>query len=125
MAFRSESEIEDTHINVTTTGAVGRMVTALAKLPRDGKSLSLGIDCEGVNLGRHGETCYIQIRDYVAGQTYLVDLLTLDIKAWKTASIGKDNNTTRSNSSRMSILSSSSTIVEVMQMPYSTSSPLD
>lgn len=86
-----ETEDEGTHINVTTKSRVRKMVTNLAILPRDGKTLALSFDCEAVNLGRDGKDCYIQIRDHIHGQTYLVDLMILGMTAWNTC--GKDNTT--------------------------------
>lgn len=48
---------------------------------------TIGFDCEGVDLGRYGTTCYIQIRDYTEGQTFLVDLLTLGQSASDTPGV--------------------------------------
>lgn len=37
----------------------------------------LAFDMEGVKLGRNGETCYLQLRDFVNKTSYLIDLLAL------------------------------------------------
>ncbi|KAK5093122.1 hypothetical protein LTR70_004943 [Exophiala xenobiotica] len=74
-SFYLERDVESTHINVKTL-----------------QGPTIGFDCEGVDLGRYGTTCYIQIRDYTKGQTYLVDLLMLGRSAWETS--GEDSATT-------------------------------
>ena len=60
------------------------MVTSLASLPQDREMVALSFDCEAWNLGRFGTTCYIQIRNELTGQVYLVDLLVLGQRAWIT-----------------------------------------
>ncbi|KAK5095302.1 hypothetical protein LTS08_008202 [Lithohypha guttulata] len=90
--FMREPEKESTHTNVTTKKGVCNMVTELAKLPADGETMALSFDCEGDNLGRYGTTCYVQIRNNITEDVYLVDLLTLGQKAWHTT--GKDSTTT-------------------------------
>ena len=84
-----EPEVEATHINVKTVQGISKMVTELAKIQNDRRTPTVGFDCEGDNLGRHGTTCYIQIRDYTKHQTYLVDLLTLGQRAWETPGLDK------------------------------------
>lgn len=64
--FLRELEHEASRTNVTTKNGVRKMLTELVKLPADGQSMVLSFDCEGDNLGRHGTTCYLQIRDNVA-----------------------------------------------------------
>lgn len=48
----------------------------------------IGLDLEGVDLGRHGEACMMQIADYLTGQDYLVDLQYLGQKTFTTQSEG-------------------------------------
>jgi len=91
-SFYLERDVESTHINVKTLRGVRKMVTQLTKIPHHITKPTIGFDCEGVALGRYGTTCYIQIRDYTKGQTYLVDLLVLGQSAWDTP--GEDSATT-------------------------------
>lgn len=91
-AFHMEPEVMSTHINVKHSKGVKKMVTQLAKIPHNLTLPTIGFDCEGVDLGRYGTTCYIQIRDYTKGQSYLVDLLRLGQVAWNTP--GDDDTTT-------------------------------
>ena len=92
IAMMAEPEHEAIHTNVTTTTGIRNMVTSLASLPRDRDMIALSFDCEAWNLGRFGTTCYIQIRDELRGQIYLVDLLVLGQRAWTTKA--RDNVTT-------------------------------
>lgn len=62
------------------------MVDALARLPRGNGRPTLAFDLEAVNLGQYGTTCYLQVRDLVEEQMYLVDILTLQDKAFLTTS---------------------------------------
>jgi len=62
------------------------MVEALARLPRGNGRPTIAFDLEAVNLGRRRTTCYLQVRDLVEAQTYLVDILTLQDKAFLTTS---------------------------------------
>lgn len=80
----TEREVEATHINVKNKRRVRGMVRALEQLPGGTGKPQIAFDMEGVNLGRYGTTCYIQIRDLSTATTYLVDLLKLGSKAWNT-----------------------------------------
>lgn len=60
------------------------MVTMLAQLPRGTGEPSIAFDMEGVKLGRHGETCFMQIRDLINKKTYLIDIQTLQSAAFLT-----------------------------------------
>lgn len=48
----------------------------------------IGLDLEGVNLGRRGKACMMQIADCLTGQNYLVDLQYLGQKTFTTTSDG-------------------------------------
>jgi hypothetical protein len=50
----------------------------------------IGLDLEGVNLGRRGEACVMQIADYLTGQNYLIDLQYLGQGTFTTTSSGND-----------------------------------
>lgn len=61
---------------------VARMLSELVKLPKNAEAPCMAFDLEGDNLGRNGTTCYLQIRDLIRQTTYLVDLWTLEQRAF-------------------------------------------
>lgn len=79
-----EPEVETSHINVKTKRGVRKMLRSLEQSSHNTGRPQIAFDCEGVDLGRDGITCYIQICNLETSTTYLVDLHTLGATAWNT-----------------------------------------
>lgn len=79
-AVRNEPYQGPNHLYVTRIRHVASMVTQLANLPTDRPYIAF--DLEANNLGPYSHLSLMQIRDYLNGVTYVVDLLVLQEGAW-------------------------------------------